>query len=65
MLSYHPTSNQLSDIPFYCSCYKDPYKDLEEPGLVIRLKKVAQLNYVFSFNKPELRYVFLSTRVFQ
>lgn len=40
MLSYHHTTNQLSDIPFYCSCYKDPYKDLEELGLVMRLKRL-------------------------
>lgn len=64
-LCYHLTTNQLSDIPFYCSCYKDPYKDLEEPDLVMRLKKITQLNSVFSFNKPGLQYGFLSTLVFQ
>lgn len=64
MLNYHPTTNQLSDIPFYCSCYKDPYKDLEESDLIMRLKKIAELNSVFSFNKPGLRCGFLSALVF-
>lgn len=65
MLSYHPTTNQLSDTPFYCSCHKDPYKDLEEPDLIMRVKTITQLNSVFRFNKPGLWYGFLSTSVFQ
>lgn len=61
---------------FYCSCYKDPYKDLEESDLIMRLKTITKLNSVFSFNNlvfgswvPEsvsgLRYGILSTLVLQ
>lgn len=47
MLSYHPTTNQLSNTPFYCSCHKVPYKDPEEPDLIMRLKKIKQLNSIY------------------
>lgn len=65
MLSYHPTANQLDDIPFHCSCHKDPYKDPEELDLIMMLEKIKQLNSIFSFYKPGLQYGFMSTFVLQ